>query len=141
MTASLLRASLVQELGLLGDEEVIQMCRQNFENLLKDRTSVPADLRPPAFAIAMRNGDAATWQKLHELGLKTTSTEEKQNYYDALAFTTDPKLIQKSLAIALTDEIASDEILFRADFRKRLIDQIQSSSRAESRDPAMKPLR
>jgi hypothetical protein len=38
-------------------------------------------------------------------------------------------------------EIASDEILFRADFRKRLIDQIQSSSRAESRDPAMKPLR
>src|SRR5213082_3280245 len=48
MTASLLRASLVQELGLLGDEEVIQMCRQNFENYLKDRMSVPADLRPPA---------------------------------------------------------------------------------------------
>src|SRR6267378_3525703 len=221
MTASLLRASLVQELGLLGDEEVIKMCRQNFENYLKDRSTVPADLRAPTFAIAMHCGDAATWQKLHELGLKTTSTEEKQNYYEALAFTTDPKLIQKSLAIALTDElptsravfmvskvaresdrpdlawefakrnlkpliakvdalnansylpslftffydparieelkafahknlseasrkpveIASDEILFRADFRKRLIDQIQSSSRAEPRDPAMKPLR
>ena len=62
MTASLLRASLVQELGLLGDEDVIKMCRQNFENYLKDRTSVPADLRPPTFAIAMRYGDAATWQ-------------------------------------------------------------------------------
>jgi hypothetical protein len=211
MTASLLRASLVQELGLLGDEGVIKMCRQNFENYLKDRSSVPADLRAPTFAIAMLYGDAVTWQKLHELGLKTTSTEEKQNYYDALAFTTDPKLIQKSLAIALTDElptsravfmvskvaresdrpelawefakrnaqaliakvdavnansylpslfiffsdparieelkafaqknlsepsrkpveIASDEILFHADFRKRLIEQIQSSSRSE----------
>ena len=112
MTASLLRASLVQELGLLGDEEVIQMCRQNFENYLKDRTSVPADLRPPTFAIAMRYGDAAIFQKLHELGLKTTSTEEKQNYYDALAFTTDPKLIQKSLAIALTDELPTSRAVF-----------------------------
>jgi len=112
MTASLLRASLVQELGLLGDEEVIQLCRQNFENYLKDRTSVPADLRPPTFAIAMRYGDAAIFQKLHELGLKTTSTEEKQNYYDALAFTTDPKLIQKSLAIALTDELPTSRAVF-----------------------------
>src|SRR5438477_8038313 len=83
MTTSLLRASLVQELGLLGDEEIIKLCRQNFESYLKDRTSVPADLRAPTFAIAMRYGDAAIFQKLHELGLKTTSTEEKQNYYDA----------------------------------------------------------
>jgi len=112
MTASLLRASLVQELGLLGDEEVIKMCRRNFENYLKDRSSVPADLRAPTFAIAMRYGDAATWQKLHELGLKTTSSEEKQNYYDALAFATDPKLIQKSLAIALTDELPTSRAVF-----------------------------
>src|SRR5438477_2031309 len=105
MTASLLRASLVQELGLLGDEEVIKMCRQNFENYLKYRSSVSADLRASTFAIAMRYGDAATWQKLHELGLKTTSTEEKQNYYDALAFASDPPLLHKSLAIALTDEL------------------------------------
>src|SRR5207244_2176048 len=56
--------------------------------------------------------DAAIFQKLHELGLKTTSTEEKQNYYDALAFTTDPKLIQKSLAIALTDELPTSRAVF-----------------------------
>jgi len=112
MTASLLRASLMQELGLLGDEEVIKMCRQNFENHLKDRSSVPADLRAPTFAVAMRYGDAATWQKLDELGLKTTSSEEKQNYYDALAFATDPKLIQKSLAIALTDELPTSRAVF-----------------------------
>src|SRR6266568_3274437 len=112
MTASLLRASLVQDLGWLGDEEVIKMCRQNFENYLKDRSSVPADRRAPTFAIAMRYGDTATWQKLHELGLKTTSTEEKQNYYDALAFASDPKLIQKSLAIALTDELPTSRAVF-----------------------------
>ena len=112
MTTSLLRASLVQELGLLGDDEVIKMCQQNFQNYLKDPSSVPADLRAPTFAIAMRNGGAATWQKLHELGLETTSTEEKQNYYDALAFASDPKLIQKSLAIALTDELPTSRAVF-----------------------------
>ena len=52
----------------------------------------------------MRYGDATTWQKLHELGLKTASTEDKQYYYDALAFAADPKLLQKSLALTLTDE-------------------------------------
>ena len=38
MTASLLRASLVHELGLLGDEEVVKTCGQNFENYLKDQS-------------------------------------------------------------------------------------------------------
>jgi hypothetical protein len=112
VTASLLRASLVQQLGLFGDEDVIKMCRQNFDDYLKNPASVPPDLRAPTFAIVMRYGDATTWQKLHELGLKTTSTEDKQYYYDALAFATDPKLIQKSLAIALTDELPTSRAVF-----------------------------
>ncbi len=112
MTASLLRASLVQELGLLGDEEVIKACRENFDSYLKNPASVPADLRAPTFAIAVRYGDAATWQKLHELGLKTANTEEKQNYYDALAFANDPALIKKTLAIALTDELPTSRAVF-----------------------------
>ena len=112
VTTSLLRASLVQQLGLFGDEDVIKTCRQNFDNYLKNPASVPPDLRAPTFAIVMRYGDASTWQKLHELGLKTASTEDKQYYYDALAFATDPKLIQKSLAITLTDELPTSRAVF-----------------------------
>ena len=112
VTASLLRASLVQQLGLFGDEDVIKTCRQNFDNYLKNPESIPPDLRAPIFAIVMRYGDATIWQKLHELGLKTASTEDKQYYYDALAFATDPKLIQKSLAITLTDELPTSRATF-----------------------------
>jgi aminopeptidase N len=112
VTASLLRASLVQQLGLFGDEDVIKTCRQNFDNYLKNPVNIPPDLRAPTFAIVMRYGDATTWQKLHELGLKTSSTEDKQYYYDALAFATDPKLIQKSLAITLTDELPTSRAIF-----------------------------
>ncbi|MEY2493367.1 MAG: hypothetical protein QOH24_2318 [Verrucomicrobiota bacterium] len=111
-TASLLRASLVQELGLLADKQTIRECRQNFESYLKNPSSLPPDLRAPTFAIAMRNGDAKTWEKLHELGMKTTSTEEKQIYYDALAFATDPALIKRTLAIALTDELPTSRAVF-----------------------------
>jgi aminopeptidase N len=79
---------------------------------LKNPGSIPPDLRAPIFAIVMRYGDATIWQKLHELGLKTASTEDKQYYYDALAFATDPKLIQKSLAITLTDELPTSRATF-----------------------------
>ena len=59
-----------------------------------------------------RYADEKTWNKLHELGLKTTSIEEKQNYYDALACATDPKLVKKTLAIALTDELPTSRAMF-----------------------------
>ena len=111
-TAPVLRASLIQELGLLGDQDVIKRCRENFEAYLKNPASVPSDLRGATFAVVMRNGNAEIWQRLHDLGLKTTSTEEKQNYYDALAFATDPALIKKTLAIALTDELPTSRAVF-----------------------------
>jgi aminopeptidase N len=112
VTASLLRASLLKQLGLFGDEDVIKTCRQNFDNYLKNPASISPDLRAPTFAIVVRCGDATTWQKLHELGLKTASSEDKQYYYDALAFATDPQLIQKSLAITLTDELPTSRAVF-----------------------------
>jgi len=47
----------------------------------------------------MRNGNAETWQQLRDLGLKNDKRRKrKQNYYDALAFATDPALIKKTLA-------------------------------------------
>jgi hypothetical protein len=59
-----------------------------------------------------RHADEKTWHKLHELGLKTTSIEHKQNYYNALACATDPKLVKKTLAIALTDELPTSRATF-----------------------------
>jgi len=112
ITASLLRGSLLQELGLLGDWKVIETCRENFQNYRKNPASISPDLRAATFAVVMRYGDAATWRELHELALKTASSEDKQYYYDALAFATDPKLIQKSLAVALTDELPTSRAVF-----------------------------
>jgi aminopeptidase N len=112
INVSLLRASLVQQLGILGDRDVIHACQKKFERFLENPAALSPDLRGPAFAVAMRNGDLKTWQKLHDLGLKTTSAEEKQNYYDALSFATEPALIDKTLALSLTDELPTSRAVY-----------------------------
>jgi aminopeptidase N len=107
-----LRASLITALGRLGDEEIMKGCRERFQKFLTDATAIPPDLRPAIFAVVGRYADETTWRKIHELGLKTTSIEEKHTYYDALACAVDPKLMRRTLQIALTDELPTSRALF-----------------------------
>ncbi len=111
-TAGSLRASLINALGNLNDQKIITDCRERFGKYLTSPQSVAPDLRPPVFAVVGRYADEKTWNQLHELGLKTTSIEEKQNYYNALAGAADPKLVKKTLPIALTDELPTSRAIF-----------------------------
>ena len=108
---SLLRASLIAALGDLNDQEIIAGCKQRFQKFVADSASLAPDLRASVFFVIGQNADEATWNKLHELGLKTTSIEEKQNYYDALVAARDPKLAGKALQISLTDELPTSRAL------------------------------
>jgi len=110
--AGTLRASLISALGDLDDEQIVAGCRERFEKYLANPASLAPDLRPAVFAVVGRYADEKTWNQLHELGLKTTSIEEKQNYYNALAGATDPKLAKKTLPISLTDELPTSRAIF-----------------------------
>ena len=109
---ALLRGSLINALGDLNDTEIVAGCRERFEKYLSDPKSVAPDLRPHVFAVVGRYADEATWSKLHELGMKTTSIEEKQNYYDALACALDPKLAARTLEISLGDEVPTSRAVY-----------------------------
>jgi aminopeptidase N len=111
-TAANLRASLINALGDQGDPEIIAGCRERFEKYLANPASLAPDLRPSVLAVVGHYADEKTWNKLHELGLKTTSIEEKQNYYSALAGSIDPNLVKKTLPIALTDELPTSRAIF-----------------------------
>src|SRR5207245_9542609 len=111
-TAGNLRASLINALGDLNDQEIVVGCRERFKKYLSNPQSLQPDLRPPILAVVGRYADEATWNQLNELGLKTTSTEEKQNYYDALAGAIDSNLVKKTLPIALTDELPTSRAVF-----------------------------
>src|SRR5881227_2432614 len=110
--AANLRASLIRALGDSNDPEIIAGCRERFEKYLADPASLAPDLRPAVLSVVGRYADEKTWNKLHELGLKTTSIADKQNYYNAFAQAADPKLIKKTLAIALTDELPTSRAVF-----------------------------
>jgi aminopeptidase N len=110
--ASTLRASLIEILGALGDDELISASREHFRAFLRDSKLLSPDLRPAVLGVVGRSADEATWNKLHELGLRTTIVEEKNQYYDALAHATDPKLVRKTLQIALTDELPTSRAIF-----------------------------
>jgi aminopeptidase N len=100
-----LRAALIELLGHFADAEIVAGCEQHFQKYLTNPKSLPPDLRSPVFNVVARTANEQTWMKLHELGMQTTSVEEKQNYYMALSYATDPTLIQRTLQIALTDEL------------------------------------
>jgi aminopeptidase N len=110
--AGKLRASLITALGYLNDSAIIAGCRERFEKYLTDPASLAPDLRPPVLAVVGRYADDETWSQLHQRGLKTTSIEEKQNYYNALAGAIEPKLVKKTLPIALTDELPTSRAVF-----------------------------
>jgi aminopeptidase N len=109
---ALLRGSLINALGDLNDEEVVAGSRERFQKYLSDPNSLAPDLRPHVFAVVGRYADEATWNKFHELGMKTTSIEEKQNYYDALACALDLKLAARSLEISLGDEVPTSRAIY-----------------------------
>ena len=110
--AALLRASLIEALGDLSDQQIVAGCRERFQKYIADPGSIMPDLRASVFRVVGHYADDPTWSKLRELGLKTTSTEEKQNYYEALAAARDPKLVVKSLQISLTDELPTSRAVF-----------------------------
>lgn len=109
---ALLRASLIHALGDLDDKEVVAVCRDRFQKYLSDSKSLAPDLRPAVLAVVGRHADENTWKKLRELGLKTTSMDEKQNYYYALASAIDPKLAARTLEISLGDELPTSRALY-----------------------------
>jgi aminopeptidase N len=108
----LLRGSLINALGNLDDREIVAGCRERFQKFLTDPKSLAPDLRAPLLAVVGRYADEATWKKLHELGQKTTSIEEKQNYYDALANAIDPKIAARTVEISLGDELPTSRAVY-----------------------------
>jgi aminopeptidase N len=104
-----LRGSLIEILGELNDEAVVADAQERFQRFVAEPTSLSPDLRISVLRVVGRSADEATWHKLHELGRKTNSIEEKQNYYEALASTIHPKLIEQTLQIALSDELSTSQ--------------------------------
>ena len=106
---ALLRSSVIDLLGALGDEPVRAEAARRFRAFVAKGEPIPADLRRTVLAQVGRDADAETWEKLHAFARAESSTEQKRNLYRALASARSSELAGRTLALALTDELIPED--------------------------------
>ncbi|WP_218080872.1 M1 family metallopeptidase [Anthocerotibacter panamensis] len=104
-TMSVLRAKVLTTLGTFGDSGVIAEARKRFQAFRTDPKTLAADLRVPVFYIVGRYSDQKTYDQLRALGRKARTSEDQQQFYNALRAALDPNLARHTLDLALTDEL------------------------------------
>jgi aminopeptidase N len=106
----LLRAALIEALGRFGDEAVIAECKRRYAAFIAAPPSLAPNLRTPVIQTIGRYADEATFEQLRSLGKAASGTEEKLQFYYALAGAQNTAFIGVSIKIALTDEISNGRV-------------------------------
>ena len=102
---AMLRSTLVAALGSLDDPGVVAEAKRRFDRFLADPASLNVNLRDAVLVVAGRHADQATYNAIRKLAHDTTNAHDRVQYYAALAGATDPRLIEQTLAMTLTDEL------------------------------------
>lgn len=102
--AKQLRAHLIDTLGGMGDAQVIAEAHRRFAAFQADPKALSPELRNSVLGIVARHADAATWDALHRMAQKETSSMIRDQDYLLLAAAKDTTLAQRALDMALTDE-------------------------------------
>lgn len=103
-TASL-RSDLIELLGELGEAGIRMEAHARLGKFLQNPSSLPGDLRAAVLHVAGLDADAALWEQIHALALKTVDTEQKSLLYGGLAAVQAADLVSKTLNTALTGEL------------------------------------
>jgi aminopeptidase N len=109
VATKLFRNELIEALGVFGDRSVINEAFERFQQLLKDPNSVAPDLRGAVVAVVGRYSSEAVYSQLHQLAREATLLEAKDDYYHAMECALDPKLAEKTLELAIGQELSPAE--------------------------------
>jgi aminopeptidase N len=101
---AILRTQLIGTLGSLGDASVINEARRRYAASETDPNAMPAALRKTILGVVATHADAATWDKLHAAAQAEKTPMVKDEFYSLLSSAEDPKLAQRALDLALTEE-------------------------------------
>ncbi|MBA3915021.1 MAG: M1 family metallopeptidase [Acidobacteriales bacterium] len=105
-----LRADILGALGYYGrDPETLAMAQQVADQVLHDPESVDGTLAPVALRLAALNGNEKYYQELLDNMKNAKSPEQYYRTMQTMADFQDPKLLQKSLDLAMTPEVRSQD--------------------------------
>ncbi len=100
-----LRRTVIGNLGMWGDQAIIDEARRRFAAFLRDRASIRPDEQAVVLSIVARSADAETFAQLHAVAKSAHNETELRRYYTALMQVRDPHLAAAAIKIALSTEI------------------------------------
>jgi aminopeptidase N len=109
LATKLFRSELIEALSIFGDRSVINQAFERFEQMRKDPNSLTPDLRAAVVAVVGRYSSETVYDQLHQLARDATLLEAKDDYYHAMECALDPKLAEKTLELAISDELSPAE--------------------------------
>jgi len=109
LATKLFRNELIETLGVFGDRSVINQAFERFQQLLKDPSSLPPDLRSAVVRVVGRYSSETVYDQLRQLAHDASLLEAKDDFYHAMECALDPTLAQKTLEFAVSDEVSPTE--------------------------------
>jgi len=123
-----LRATLIRTLGATGeDPQLAANARSALDRALSGGPPLDSTLARAIIDVAARHGDAALFDAMLSASERSTSGDEKYRYLYALAQFTDPALVDRALAYALTPKLRSQDT---ASFFARFLSEEAARPRA-----------
>jgi puromycin-sensitive aminopeptidase len=105
------RAALLALVGEVGDSPaVLAEARERCLRFLADRRSLEPNLADAVVSLAARTGDEALFERYLAAAREATTPQDQRRFLLGLGAFTDAKLVDRALALALTDAIGTQDV-------------------------------
>jgi len=109
---TMLRALIISMLASLRHPATVLQAQHRFATFLKDKSTLPADLRFPVYKMVIQHGGAEEYGKLLELYRSSDLSEEKRRCLTALAWPSNEELIKCTLEFSMSGEVRNQDVPF-----------------------------
>jgi puromycin-sensitive aminopeptidase len=105
-----LRGSLLSVLGTIGQETAVQSrAKELFGSWKKDKAAVDPNLVPALVSICAWTGDQSQYDEFFQMSKDAKTPQEVQRFLFALAGFRDEKLLGKTIASTLSDDVRTQD--------------------------------
>ena len=104
-TTARLREELIRALGQFEDSAVLAEARRRFVRAATDPDALPSEIREATIEVVASHADTPTWSDLLARARVASEPIEKERLFGALGRASDPALVSRTLALALSGEV------------------------------------
>jgi aminopeptidase N len=101
---ALLRATLIKDLGELGEPHVVAEGRRLLGELQRNPNAIPGSLKESWLGVIAANADSSSWEILHRMAAGARGSIERSIYYGLLGQARNEALARRALELSITKE-------------------------------------